>query len=84
MKDQKAVDFVKEYWIILAFVIQLIVSYTTMQQRTTALNEQQVALANRVEKLEKANVDNALVVSSINARLASIDTSIIFIKDQFK
>lgn len=39
---------------------------------------------NRITRLEQNQTAEALVISEINSRLASIETSILFIKDRVK
>jgi len=74
----------KEYWIIYAFLVQLIISYTVINESIKDNTRDIGVLTLRVERLEVNEDANALVVSQINSRLSSIDTAILFIKDRVR
>lgn len=73
--------FLRDNWIIFAFIGQLIFNYATTQVRITNLREDVERNNSRIVKLEEKSVSDALNTAEINSRLASIETSLIFIKE---
>ena len=84
MEDQHLLKHIKDYWIIYAFLVQLVISYTVINQsiKYNARDIQTVSF--RVERIEENEDGNALIIAQINSRLASIDTAILFIKEKVR
>jgi len=84
MNNQHLIKHVKEYWIIYAFLVQLIISYTVINQSIKDNTRDIEAVANRVERIEQNEDKSALIIAEINSRLSSIDTAILFIKEKVR
>ena len=65
----------KENWIVLAFIVSLIVSWTQFQGRITSLETRTTALELSMTEVNKTNSD-------ILVQLAKIQTTLEFIKNQ--
>ena len=70
-------SLIKENWILLAFLVQLILTWGFLQNSVTNHEE-------RIKTLESERVSEALSISEINSRLSSIETSLIFIKEALR
>ena len=84
MKDQHLLKHIKDYWIIYAFLVQLVISYTVINQSITDNTRDIQSVVFRVERIEENEDGNALIIAQINSRLASIDTAILFIKEKVR
>jgi hypothetical protein len=75
MDEQKkgVVPHLSKYWVMYLFIGQMIITFTTN------FNQLQV-LDNRVDALEKKQDSNDLVSIEVRTKLASIETSLEFIK----
>lgn len=69
--------FLKENWVIIVVIGQFILNMGYINNALTEHDKRIVILENNKEQ-------NALVVSEINSRLASIETSLKFIERQLK
>lgn len=67
----------KEYWVIYAFIAQLIATFVMNQQDHLNFTE-------RIEKLEHYREAETVLLSDIQSRLASIETSLMFIKERVR
>lgn len=75
--DTGLTKHLKNYWIIYAFIVQIIVGWTLVGARLESL---EIITARHEIKIEA----NALNGAEINSRLASIETSLEFIKAQLR
>ena len=75
--NKSFLTLLKENWIIIVVIGNAIITITTLQGGFRNHED-------RILKLENNNVDNALVISEINSRLSSIETSLVFIKEAVK
>lgn len=82
--DKHLWEHIKEYWLIYAFIGQLIVSYTLTTQSIESNKISIEANQARIVKLEQAQDSEAIVLSDIKSKLASIETSILFIRERVK
>lgn len=71
--DKTTISHIAKYYTIYAVIVSLIVTWTTMLIR---LDSQHV----RIENLEVQSHANEIGLAEINSRLASIETSLEFIK----
>ena len=76
-KDKGIIQHLKEYWLIYGFVAQLIINYTATSQTLADHNR-------RLIELEKKQESEELIITEIRTKLASIETSLIYIKDALK
>jgi len=79
-QDKPLMQHIKQYWVIYAFFVQFIVSYTTINSRILAHDEKFGVQDKRLDILDNkvANVDVAL--TEIKTSLAEIKTSIKYIE----
>lgn len=75
--NKSLLTLLKENWIIIVVVGQFLFTVYTLQN---GFKDHE----NRLVKLEETRVLNALNISEINSRLASIETSLVFIKEALK
>lgn len=66
---------VKENWIILAFIVSLIVTWTQFQSRITSLEA-------RMSTIEQKQDETTRFLSSLDNRLVEIKTTLEFIKNR--
>ena len=83
MSSKDAFSFIKEYWIIFAFIFQIIFNYAGYLSFKDTVTTDVVDVIKRIEVIETRSINDALKVSEINSRLASIETSLKFIERQF-
>lgn len=76
--------FLKEYWIIFAFATQIVFNYAGYVAFKDSITKDFTQVVTRVEKLEARSVSDALIVSEINSRLASMETSLRYIERLLK
>jgi len=67
----------KENWIILGFLVQIVVTWTLFSANITEHDK-------RLVKLEEYRDAESIVLNDIQTRLASIETSLVFIKERLK
>jgi uncharacterized coiled-coil protein SlyX len=68
---------VKENWIVLAFIVSLIVTWTQFQSRINSLESRMTISESKLEQTMS-------IVQNINVSLAQIQTTLDFIKNQVK
>lgn len=74
MKTDSFLKLIKENWIFIVVIVQFLYNVFTLQDGFD--NHE-----NRIVQLEKNQASEVLVISEINSRLASIETSLVFIKE---
>ena len=74
---EKPLKMVKEYWVILLVIGQFIFTVFTLQ---TGFKDHE----KRIATLEQYREKEVVVLTDIQSRLASIETSILFIKERLK
>ena len=77
MENRNIFNHIKDYWILYAFIVQLVVNFTITGQ---TLEDH----AERIQTLEKKQESEEILLSEIRTKLSSIETSILFIKDAIK
>lgn len=77
-------SFVKNYWVILAFIIQAVYNNAVQAQKYEQMSVRIADLSTEVDKLQAEFEKNNIVNSQVNARLASIETTLTFIREQVK
>lgn len=75
--EKSFLRLLKENWVIIVVIGQFLFTVYTLQNGFT--NHEA-----RITKLEDNQRTEALVISEINSRLSSIETSLIFIKEALK
>lgn len=75
--ESKSLNFIKTNWIVLAFLAQIIGTWFVLNN---TVNDHE----KRISDLENYREQETLVLTDIQSRLASIETSILFIKDRLK
>tara|TARA_R110000868_G_scaffold405125_2_gene684120 strand:+ start:123 stop:353 length:231 start_codon:yes stop_codon:yes gene_type:complete len=75
--NKSLLTLLKDNWIIIVVIGQFLFTVYTLQNGFTDHE-------NRISELELTKVTNALNISEINSRLASIETSLVFIKEALK
>lgn len=74
----------KEYWVIYAFATQLVFNYAGFINFKETISNEVFRNENRIEKLEALSQTNVATQSEINSRLASIETSILYIREALR
>lgn len=74
---EKSFKIAKEYWVILVVIGQFIFTIFTLQ---TGYKDHE----KRIATLEQYREKEVIVLTDIQSRLASIETSILFIKDRLR
>lgn len=77
MKTNDLAKHIKSYWLIYAFCVQLVMSYTIAE---ASISDHE----RRIGVLESSEVTRGVVLAEINSRLASIETAIKFIEKAMK
>jgi hypothetical protein len=75
--NKSFLTLLKENWIFIVVIGQFILTIGLLQ--TTVKDHEE-----RIGQLERERVTEALSISEINSRLASIETSLIFIKEALR
>lgn len=75
--NKSFITLLKENWVIIVVIGQFVISMLTLQG---GFNDHE----RRIVKLEETKITDALNISEINSRLASIETSLVFIKEAVK
>ncbi len=73
--EKNILDHLKSNWILYAFIVQVIMAFSSYSFRITSVEAQVVDLKQDAQK------DN-VTLSEINAKLASLQTSVDFIRAQ--
>jgi len=68
---------IKNYWVLYLFVANIIVTFTTTSSRLSALEA-------RASKIEEYRDEEQIVLVQMQKDIASINTSILFIKENIK
>jgi hypothetical protein len=76
-RSKNLLETLKDNWMVVAFIVQLIVTYALLN--STVANHEQ-----RIVKLEDYREKESIVLADIQSRLASIETSIMFIKERLR
>lgn len=71
------IDGIKKNWVVLAFLVSLVVTWTQFESRVAAL---EARVASDESKLDQTMT----IVQTINVSLAQIQTTLDFIKNQVK
>ena len=75
--DASALRFIKNYWIILAFIVSLIVQWTTINSQIVQSDKRITSLETKTDNINDSQLD-------IQVRLSQIQTDILWIKENIK
>jgi hypothetical protein len=81
---ENTLSFIAKYWVVFGFAAQIIFNYSAYLAFKEETGKSIESIVERVEKIEDKSVKDALVIAEINARLSSIETSLLFIKDALR
>lgn len=69
------IETIKKNWVVLAFLVSLVVTWTQFQSRISALEARQSSTEQKVD-------NTVTIVQNINVSLAQIQTTLDFIKNK--
>lgn len=75
--DASALKFLRNYWIIIAFIVSIIVQWTTVNSQIVQSDKRITSLETKTDNINDSQLD-------IQVRLSQIQTDILWIKENIK